>query len=176
MKPRLIVDGYNVIYAWPRLAAVMREQGFDDARRQLITELSAYAASTATRVSLVFDSHSRPRGQGDMETIDGIEILYGSKQQTADHIIERLCFEAKDADRSAQVVVITNDKLQRALVGAMGVATMTVDALRRDLEMSAAERSREITQRAQKAAGSRRLEAGLDAETLERLERMRRGE
>lgn len=176
MKPKLIIDGYNVAHAWHETAAVMRGQGAEEARRLLIAKLAQHAATTATEITVVFDSHFRARGVGDSETIDGIQILYGSKQQSADHLIERLCYEAKHSENTASVIVVTNDRLQRDLVTAMGVGTMNAEALRKEVEASGRERDREIERRSGNARSANRFEAGLDSETWEKLERMRRGE
>src|ERR1700726_1001300 len=118
----LIVDGYNIIHAWPALHAPLLEKGLEDARRKLITALAEYAAQTGVAVTVVFDAHGRPGGLPSTEQFDGVTVLFGSKRATADHVIERAAYRVSQRGEGADVVVATDDRLERDVVGAMGVA------------------------------------------------------
>jgi predicted RNA-binding protein with PIN domain len=54
MKETLIVDGYNIIYAWPELEKIIESSSIDHARSRLISILADYAALTGQRIILVF--------------------------------------------------------------------------------------------------------------------------
>lgn len=172
---RLIVDGYNVIHAWPELKLALRRHGLEQARRRLVSRLGEYRAGTGAEVIVVFDSHNRPRGTGDIEVIDGVELRYGSSDESADHVIERLMHEATRRQLAGESVVATNDRLQRAMVSAMGVATMSAEALLQEIDRTTAERGSQIARRRSDADFANRLEHRLDPDMLRRLEEIRRG-
>jgi uncharacterized protein len=170
----LIVDGYNVIHAWPRLLQVLRERGLEDARRALVQALAEYASQTDSEVTVVFDAHSRPATRDPVEVVDRVTVRYGTRTASADHVIERLAHEAARRGDAHSVIVATGDRLQRAMVGAMGVATLSPRALEAEVERVAAEVSTATRKRRTEASGARRVEHQLDADTRRRIESMRR--
>src|SRR5207302_2050068 len=84
----LIVDGYNVVHAWPRLKQALRERGLEDARRLLVQMLGEYAAQTDAHVTVVFDAHGRAHDREPAEVVDRVTVRYGTKAASADHVIE----------------------------------------------------------------------------------------
>jgi predicted RNA-binding protein with PIN domain len=172
---RVIVDGYNVIHAWPELVASLGRHGLEAARSGLIDRMAEFRASTAVDVVIVFDSHGRRKGSGDRETVEGVEVRYGSRLESADHVIERLIYDAVRRNLAADTVVATNDRLQRAMVAAMGVATMSAQALLDDVRRASQDRGTQIRRRQDDAHFSGRIEHRLDPEVRRRLEQMRRG-
>jgi predicted RNA-binding protein with PIN domain len=172
----LIVDGYNIIHAWPALHTTLRERGLEDARRQLVSALSEYAAQTGIAVTVVFDAHSRPGGLPSTEQSEGVTVLFGSKRATADHVIERAAYKASQRGEGADVVVATDDRLERDVVGAMGVATMGARALEAEVARVAGGVDTEARRMRDDSRRSSRLEDGLDPEIRRKLERIRRGE
>jgi predicted RNA-binding protein with PIN domain len=172
----LIVDGYNIIHAWPALKATMRERGLEDARRQLVSAMSEYAAQTGVAVTVVFDAHSRPGALPSTEQFEGVTVLFGSKRASADHVIERAAYKASQRGEGADVVVATDDRLERDVVGAMGVATMGARALEAEVARVAGSVDAETRRMRDDSRRTSRLEDGLDPEIRRRLERIRRGE
>ncbi|MFI5245159.1 MAG: NYN domain-containing protein [Gemmatimonadales bacterium] len=172
----LIVDGYNIIHAWPALHSTLRERGLEDARRQLVSALSEYAAQTGVAVTVVFDGHARPGGVPSTEKLDGVTVLFGSKRATADHVIERAAYRASQRGEGADVVVATDDRLERDVVGGMGVATMGARALETEVARVSGSVGAETKRMRADTRRSTRVEDGLDPETRRRLERIRRGE
>ena len=170
---RLIVDGYNIIFAWPELSAV-KDVKLEDARDLLISVLADYAAMTRQKVTVVFDSHRRPDAEASTQTINGVQVVYSGRKTSADHVIERLLFEAKASD---EVTVATSDAVQRDLA---------LEHRREELRLTrrAGRRSGEsdddFTDRLEKLEqDTARLEEqveDLDPRTRERLDQMRRGE
>ena len=169
---RLIVDGYNVIFAWPELAA-LKEVKLEDARDLLVAVLADYAALTRQRVTVVFDSHRRPEGEPSTEQLSGVEVIFAGRKTTADHVIERLIFQARPGD---EVTVATSDAVQRDLALGKGVKTISAPLLKAQVEAVLGRRNVEIEDRRAQSDLSRRLEDRLDPRTRERLDRMRRGE
>ncbi len=172
----LIVDGYNIIHAWPALQATLRDRGLEDARRHLVSMLAEYAAQTGVAVTVVFDAHARPGAIPPVETVTGVTVLFGSKRASADHVIERAAYRASQRGEGADVVVATDDRLERDVVGAMGVATMGARSLEAEVARVAGGVDATTRRMRDDSRRTTRLEDGLDPEIRRRLERIRRGE
>ncbi len=169
---RLIVDGYNIIFAWPDLAAV-KDVNLQDAREMLIATLADYAAMTRQKVTVVFDSHRRPDAEASEQTISGVEVVYSGRKTSADHVIERLLFEARASD---EVTVATSDALQRDLALGRKIKTVSALTLKGQVDAVLAQRNQQIGDTRARSDIARRLEDRLDPKTRERLDRLRRGE
>ena len=172
----LIVDGYNVIHAWPALHDTLRSRGLEDARQHLINVLSEYASQTGIDVTVVFDAGARRGSIPSTQQQDGVTVLFGSKQATADHVIERAAYQAAQRGEGADVVVATDDRLERAVVGAMGIATMGTRALEAEVARVAGTVQTETRRMRDESRRSSRVEDGLEPEVRRRLERIRRGD
>lgn len=165
----LIVDGYNVVHAWPELKRILRVRGLEDARDRLIHVLSEYAAHTGVKVTVVFDSKARTDSGEPPELIDGVTVRFGSRTASADHVIERLAQTRSRRGDASQVTVATGDRLQRALVGAMGVATISAEALADEVAHATSDAST-ARHRTEGPSRVRRVEEHLSAETREKLD------
>jgi predicted RNA-binding protein with PIN domain len=173
---RVVVDGYNIVHAWPDLAQSLRSESLEDARRRLVTRLAEYRASTGNEVLVVFDARRRTPGSADREVVEGVEIRYGSSRESADHVIERLMYEASRHGGIPEMILATDDHLQRDLVRGMGVPTMSARALLIEVERAEGERSGEIRHRVERLAADDRIESRIDPEVRRRLEAIRRGD
>lgn len=91
-KHMVIVDGYNVIWAWSSLREVA-DFSLEKARETLMDILSNYVAFTKTELTLVFDAYLVPDGAGSEIYHDGYRIIYTKENQTADAYIERMMHE-----------------------------------------------------------------------------------
>jgi predicted RNA-binding protein with PIN domain len=171
----LIVDGYNVIHAWPSLKLVLNRAGLEEARRRLITELSEHAAVRQVRTTVVFDGPRQRVAVGPPDVIDGITVMFSGASGSADHLIERLAYEAARAGDAADVTVATSDRLQRDLVRAMGVSTIDARSLEAEVRAALADTGTAAETSRDQAKFSRRIEHQVDAETLAKLEELRRG-
>jgi predicted RNA-binding protein with PIN domain len=169
---RLIVDGYNMIFAWPELAA-LKDTKLEDARDLLISILADYGAMTRQQVTVVFDSHRRTDGEASNERIAGVQVVFSGRKTSADHVIERLVFSARSGD---DVTVATSDGLQRDYALGRGVKTVSAMILKGQIDAVLEKRNRQIGDSRARSDISRRLEDRLDPETRERLDRLRRGE
>ena len=105
-RPRyLIVDGFNVIFAWQDLAELSRTD-LDAARLRLMEILANYSAFTGTETILVFDAYKVKGGKGEKLTYHGIKVVYTKENETADAYIERLLH---DIGKNEQVRIVTSD-------------------------------------------------------------------
>jgi predicted RNA-binding protein with PIN domain len=150
----------------------MREGRLEDARRLLVRALGEYAARTGVDVTVVFDAHGRASAE-QSERVDGVSVRYGSKRASADHVIERLAYEAMQRGEAIDVVVATSDRLTRDVVGAMGVPSMSALALQTEVDRVSSETAAAV--RATGVPSRRRVEDHLSDEVRRRLEAIRRG-
>jgi predicted RNA-binding protein with PIN domain len=169
---RLIVDGYNIIFAWPDLSAI-KDVNLQDARELLIATMADYAAMTRQKVTVVFDSHRRPDAEPSSQDVNGVQVVYSGRKTSADHVIERLLFEAKSND---EVTVATSDGLQRDFALGRQIKTVSALTLKNQVDAVLSSRNRQMGDSRARSDIARRLEDRLDAKTRERLERLRRGE
>ncbi|WP_040953142.1 NYN domain-containing protein [Gorillibacterium massiliense] len=109
MKDFLIVDGYNIIGAWPELAK-LRDIRLEDARDRLIDILSDYQGFSGMTVYLVFDAHQVP-GLGGKYEQSKLRILYTREKETADELIERLVTDL--VGRRKLIYVATSDMAEQ---------------------------------------------------------------
>lgn len=175
MTRELVVDGYNIIYAWPDLAPLMASHQAEEARRRLLSALAGYAASSGARVVVVFDAHGREPGRERGESIDGVTVVFGSRTQSADHVIERRVSTAARDGRAVDVTVATGDRLQRDMVMAMGGSVIGAESLLSEVRAAASLIRGHGTQQRREARFANRLEHALDEPTRQSLERLRRG-
>jgi len=125
---RLLVDGYNVIHAWPELKALLR-LSLEDARARLVDRLAVYSQVTGADVTVVFDAHKTAALASAEETRNGVRVMFTRKGMSADHAIERMAYRlAGDRD---PLMVATNDRFQRDLVAGMGGAVISAEELQR---------------------------------------------
>ena len=169
---RLIVDGYNIIFAWPELAA-RKDVNLQDARELLIATLADYAAMTRQKVTVVFDSHRRPDAEASQQDVSGVQVVYSGRKTSADHVIERLLFEAKPND---EVTVATSDGLQRDFALGRQIKTVSALTFKGQVDAVLSRRNQQMGDSQARSDMARRLEDRLDEKTREQLERLRRGD
>ncbi len=108
----LLVDGYNIIFAWEELKALSRDN-LQAARQQLMDILCNYSGVTGKDVILVFDAYRVPGNAGSVEKYLNIFVCYTKEAQTADAFIEKTTYEAKD---EARIRVATSDGPEQTIV------------------------------------------------------------
>ena len=139
LKQYLLVDGYNIIFAWDdlkELAAI----NIDAARTELTDILANYQGYRGMTLILVFDAYKVRGGQGSVEKYHNIYIVYTKEAQTADAYIEAAVHEI---GRRHRVTVATSDGLEQTIVFGEGAARMSARELREAVE----ECSRDIHER-----------------------------
>ena len=143
---RVIVDGYNVVHAWPELKKLLGAASLEAARDRLVARLSVFAMVAGADVTVVFDAHHSTARTNSEETVDGVRVLFTRKGHSADHVIERIAYAAGEA--GDVITVATSDRTQRDLVRGMGGAV--IDA--RELERRVVEAEQEMGRRVDKYA------------------------
>ena len=134
----LIVDGYNIIFAWDDLAAMAKDD-LEAARRHLRDRLSSFAGYRKWRVVLVFDGWKVKGNLGEKSQYHNIQVVYTRENETGDAYIEALVHEIGS---NYNVRVATSDGLVQLSSIRSGVLRMSARELRAELE----EASREMRQ------------------------------
>ena len=125
---RLIVDGYNIIHAWPPLKQLMG-QSLEAARDKLIDRLAVYAQVSGADVTVVFDAHRTTSMANAEELNQGVHVIFTRKGHSADHVIERIAYAVTAGEDP--VTVATSDRFQSDLVRGMGGAVISALELER---------------------------------------------
>ena len=126
----LIVDGYNIIFAWEELAKIAKED-LDAARRQLCDWLSSYAGFKKCRVVLVFDGYKVKGNPGEKVQFHNTQVVYTKENETGDAYIEALVHEIGS---NYNIRVATSDSLIQLSSLRSGVLRMSARELRQELE------------------------------------------
>jgi len=168
MKDYLIVDGYNIIGAWPELAR-LRDIRLEDARDRLIDILADYQAYSGLNVYLVFDAHQVP-GVGGKYEQSRLQIVYTKEKETADELIERLVSDF--TGRRRQVYVATSDMAEQHVIFGRGALRLPARELLTKVKESRKEVRRRLEEESKR--GGNTLDSKLSEEQREKLERWRR--
>ena len=121
----LLVDGYNIIFAWDELKR-LAEMELELARERLVTYLCSYAAVRKIRVILVFDAYKVKGSHGAVERVHNIDVVYTKEAETADMYIEKVTHELS---RNHRVRVATSDGLEQLIILGGGAVRTTADEL-----------------------------------------------
>ena len=126
----IIVDGYNIIFAWAELAEQAKHD-LDAARRRLCDILSSFAGFKKCYLVLVFDGWKVKGNPGEKEQFHNIQVVYTKENQTADAYIEAL---ADQIGRNYAVRVATSDGLVQLSSLRSGVLRMSARELKLEVE------------------------------------------
>ena len=139
---RVIVDGYNVVHAWPDLKRLLTGASLEAARDRLVERLSVFGMVVGADMTVVFDAHHSAARNNSEATVDGVRVIFTRKGHSADHIIERMAYDATQA--GDVITVATSDRFQRDLVRGMGGAVISALELERRVTDAEAEMSRRV--------------------------------
>ena len=128
----IIVDGYNIIFAWEDLAAQARAD-LDAARRQLCDILSSYAGFTKCRMVVVFDGYKQKGNPGEKSQFHNIQVVFTREGETADAYIEAL---ADQIGNNYAVRVASSDGLVQLSSFRSGVLRMSARELREEVNVA----------------------------------------
>ncbi len=124
----LLVDGYNIIFAWDEL------RGMDDlnaARAALLDLLSNFRAVRRCHIIVVFDAYKVKGGVGSHEKLYGIDVVYTKEAETADMYIEQASY---DLSRQHRVRVATSDGLEQMIILGHGSERLSATDLHWEVE------------------------------------------
>lgn len=125
----LLVDGYNIVFAWDELKDVARDN-LEAARRMLCDLLSNYQGVRQCRVILVFDAYKVPGGVGSVERYHNIRVVYTKEAETADAYIERATYEI---GRQHRVRVATSDGPEQLIILGHGALRVSASAFHEEV-------------------------------------------
>ncbi|MGI6065950.1 MAG: NYN domain-containing protein [Bacillota bacterium] len=125
MRDILIVDGYNIVNAWPELIK-LKSESFEHARDKLLDILANYQGLEGCLVVVVFDAHLVKGGIGTRDNYAGVEVIFTQEGETADSCIERLVTLLPE---KMSVTVATSDWAQQRLVMGQGALRLSAREL-----------------------------------------------
>ena len=164
----LLVDGYNVIFAWEELERLAR-QDVAAARGALEDILSNYQGFRRCVVILVFDAYKVKGNPGSVERRNGIYVVYTKEAETADAYIEKTTYEIA---REHRVRVVTSDGAEQLIILGNGALRLPAASFRREVEEAEGEisailarhnrgeRSRPVKEALERAAAKERSGPG----------------
>jgi predicted RNA-binding protein with PIN domain len=166
-KDYLLVDGYNVVFAW-ELLSTLAKLSLEDARLKLMDILCDYQGYRQNIVIVVFDAHLTKGGTGSVEPYKNIQIVFTREAETADNFIERAAAVLAKQDR---VRVVTSDHLEQIIILGKGAARVSAGEFWREVEQTKKEMRQRIA--ANHPVKRNALIDLLDDKTAVLLERMR---
>lgn len=165
----LIVDGYNIIGAWPELQR-LKEVEFAAARDRLIELMAEYRAYTGYRVIIVFDAHMVPGIEKKLES-SKVEVIFTRENETADERIEKMAIELNDV--ITQVHVATSDYTEQWAIFGQGALRKSARELLSEMKTVESNIDRTMEQASQQ---KRHAKIPLSNEIAKIFEKWRRGQ
>lgn len=141
-KEYLLVDGYNIIFAWEELNELAKAS-IDAARNKLMDILSNYQGFTGCTLILVFDAYKVKGNQGEVQKYHNIYVVYTKEAETADQYIEKTTHEI---GRKYKVTVATSDALEQVIVMGQGAYRISARDFYEEVERTE-KQIREINER-----------------------------
>lgn len=125
----LLVDGYNIIFAWEELSELAKVS-LDGARGKLMDILSNYQGYRKMTLILVFDAYKVKGSPGSVFSYHNIHVVYTKEAETADQYIEKVTHEIA---RKHRVSVATSDGLEQLIIMGQGARRMSARDLKEDI-------------------------------------------
>lgn len=135
----LLVDGYNVIFAWPELAELAKED-MEGARVRLLDCLSNYQGIKKAKIIVVFDAYMVEGHREEIIDYYNIHMVFTKEAQTADQYIEKF---AHDNQKKYNMTVATSDGLQQIIIRGAGCRLLSARELKLEVE-NAVEKMRQL--------------------------------
>lgn len=121
----LLVDGYNIIFAWEELAA-LAATSLEGARNQLLDILCNYQGYQKNVVIVVFDAYKVEGGRGSVSEYNNIHVIYTKEAETADQYIERAVHKI---GKKYDVTVATSDGQIQMIIWGRGAGRLSAQGL-----------------------------------------------
>lgn len=169
MKNVLLVDGYNIIGAWPELQA-LKKRDLSAARDRLIEILAEYKAYTGFRVIIVFDAYF-VQGLERKYKNHNVEVIFTKENETADERIEKLAIELNNIQ--TQVIVATSDFTEQWAIFGQGALRKSARELLHDSKHVTKQVDKSVKKQLERKPSSK---IPLSKEVEEKFEKWRRGE
>lgn len=165
----LLVDGYNIIGAWPELNE-LKQKDLAAARDRLVEQMAEYQGYTGYRVIVVFDAYY-VQGIARKYQNYKVEVLFTRENETADERIERLAIELSNI--KTQIHVATSDFTEQWAIFGQGALRKSARELLTEVEVIEKKIERKVRNSSEKRPASK---IQLSEEVAEIFEKWRRGE
>ena len=165
----LLVDGYNIIFAWPELKE-LADADVRAAQTKLMDILSNYQGYKKCTLILVFDAYKVEGHQEEVLTYHNIHVVYTKEAETADQYIEKTVHKI---GRQHQVTVATSDGLEQIIIMGQGASRISARGLKEEIEETRKQLRQEWHQHRQ--SSHTYLFDHADAETAKLMEEVRLG-
>ncbi|SEC20941.1 NYN domain-containing protein [Paenibacillus sp. GP183] len=169
MEEFLIVDGYNIIGAWPELQK-LKDTDLEAARDKLIHMLAEYQSFSGMKVYLVFDAYKVP-GLGKKYLQSRLRVLYTKEKETADELIEKLV--TRLMGRRKQIYVATSDMIEQHVIFGKGALRLPAGELLVKLQQS--QKELQVKLREEIPSNRNTFDNNLKKDVKDLFEKWRRG-
>lgn len=169
-KEYLLVDGYNIIFAWEDLKE-LSEINIEAARMKLMDILSNYQGYRKQTLILVFDAYKVPGNVGKVQKYHNIHVVYTKEAETADQYIEKT---VQEIGKKYHVTVATSDALEQMIILGQGAQRISAKGLLEEILTVNQEIRREHLNRQQSTA-SQYLFESLPEEMANLMDEVRLG-
>ena len=155
----LLVDGYNIIFAWDELKAIARDN-LDAARQKLMDLMSNYQGYKKCQVILVFDAYKVPRGTGEISKYHNIYVVYTKEAETADAYIEKTTYEL--SRKKYRVRVATSDYAEQMIILGHGALRLSATTFHAEVEQAAGQINSLLQRQNNRLSRSRPVAAAME--------------
>ena len=125
----LLVDGYNIIFAWDDLKELAKVN-IESARNKLMDILCNYQGFLKNTLILVFDAYKVEGGQGEISRYHNIYVVYTKEAETADQYIEKTVHRI---GRRYKVTVATSDATEQVIILGQGARRLSARGLKEEI-------------------------------------------
>ena len=165
----LLVDGYNIIYAWEELKELAKIN-LEAARGKLMDILCNYQGYRKMHLILVFDAYKVEGGMGEVQKYHNIYVVYTKEAETADQYIEKTVHQI---GRQYEVTVATSDAAEQVIIWGQGAKRLSAKGLRKEIQDTCLELQEQYLQ--QRTGGKNYLFENLEEDMAAFLEDVRLG-
>ncbi len=130
LEEYLLVDGYNIIFAWEDLKE-LSQVNVESARTKLMDILCNYQGYVKNTLIVVFDAYKVKGNPGTVAKYHNIHVVYTKEAETADQYIEKVVHQI---GRKYKVTVATSDALEQLIIWGQGAVRMSAQGLREEIE------------------------------------------
>jgi predicted RNA-binding protein with PIN domain len=172
----LLVDGYNIIGAWPCLKKTRDQAGLEAARGELVEAMTSYSSFQGYATQIVFDAQYQNASSNKEIITELVSVHYTDFGQTADTYIEKACAGLREQVTQSLIsrfIVATSDRAQQLMVQGYGAEWLSAHQLCGEVEATVCRMRHKYNQR--KQSKSRFLAHAIDAKARQRLTELRMG-
>ena len=160
LEEYLLVDGYNVIFAWDELKSVA-EVSIDGARGKLLDILCDYQAMRGCRLMVVFDAYRVQGHATEITDYHNIQVVYTKEAETADRFIEKF---AHENSKKFRMTVATSDGLEQIIIRGQGCGLLSARDLHEEIGLAKENLRENYLEKMPKESGKIYLLDGVDIE------------